>query len=63
MSATLSFAFGKWRGFSLSFYFLKVFFVLKQPYAQVVASGALKRLLNKKVSLSLQDRLELSWFF
>ncbi|KAL7073722.1 hypothetical protein ACQ4LE_007266 [Meloidogyne hapla] len=32
----------------------------EQPYAQVVASGALKRLLNKKVNLSLQDRLELS---
>ncbi|KAL3083211.1 hypothetical protein niasHS_011013 [Heterodera schachtii] len=31
----------------------------EQPFAQVVASGALKRMLNRKISLSIQDRLQL----
>uniref|UniRef100_A0A183BLN1 Importin N-terminal domain-containing protein n=1 Tax=Globodera pallida TaxID=36090 RepID=A0A183BLN1_GLOPA len=31
----------------------------EQPFAQVVATGALKRMLNRKISLSIQDRLQL----
>lgn len=45
-------------------FYLKTFFYanFQQPFGIVVASGALKRLLNRKIGIGLPDRLDLSAF-